>query len=76
MKLLQKMNNYKSFDFIYLSLENYILLFVFYDVIKFEIIENNRILEKLIFYYLKNISEQKLTKIALMSHSLCQSNYK
>ena len=49
MKLLQKMNNYKSFDFIYLSLENYILLFVFYDVIKFETIENKRIFDKFIY---------------------------
>ena len=49
MKLLQKMNNYKSFDFIYLSLENYILLFVFYDVIKFETIENKRVFDKFIY---------------------------
>ena len=49
MKLLQKMNNYKSFDFIYLSLENYILLFVFYDVINFETIENKRVFDKFIY---------------------------
>ena len=69
MKVGPKIDNYK-FQF-YLFLENCILLFVFYDAIKFETIENNKTFDKFIFQYLKIIREQKLTKIALMSHSLC-----
>ena len=47
MKLGPKVDNYKKFQF-YLFLENCILLFVSYDVIKFETIENNRIFDKVI----------------------------
>ena len=48
MKLGSKIDNYKKFQS-YLFLENSILLFISYDVIKFETIENNRIFEKFIF---------------------------
>ena len=40
MKLWPKVDNYRKFQF-KLFLENFILLFVSYDVIKFETIENN-----------------------------------
>ena len=48
MKLGPKIDNYKMFQS-YIFLENCIVLFVSYDVIKFETIENNRILDKFIF---------------------------
>ena len=48
MKLYPKVDNYKKFQF-ELFLENFILLFVSYDVIKFKTIENNRIFNKFIF---------------------------
>ena len=48
MKLWPKVDNYKKFQF-ELFLENFILLFVSYDVIKFKTIENNGIFNKFIF---------------------------
>ena len=47
MKLWPKVDNYKKFQF-ELFLEDYILLFVFYEVIKFKTIENIRIFKKFI----------------------------
>ena len=70
MKLLPKMDNYKKFQFD-LSLEYSILFFVSYDVIKFKTIENNRIFNKFIFWYLKTISEHNLAQVALIQSSLC-----
>ena len=48
MKLWPEVDNYKKFQF-ELFLENLILLFVSYDVIKFKTIENNGIFNKFIF---------------------------
>ena len=48
MKLWPKVDDYKKFQF-ELFLENFILLFVSYDVIKFKTIENNGIINKFIF---------------------------
>ena len=48
MKLWPKVDNYKKFQFD-LSLENFNLLFVLYDVIKVKTIENNSIFNKFIF---------------------------
>ena len=48
MKLWPKVDNYKKFQFELFS-ENFVLLFVSYDVIKFKTIENNRIFDKLKF---------------------------
>ena len=47
MKLEPNMDNYKKFQF-NLFLEIFILLIVFYDVIKFKTIENYRIFKKFI----------------------------
>ena len=61
MKLWPKVDDYKKFQF-ELFLENFILLFVSYDVIKFETIENNGIFDKFISWYLQITSQQKIAK--------------
>ena len=48
MELRPKMDNYKKFQFDLFS-ENFIILFISHDVIKFRTIENNRILINLYF---------------------------
>ena len=48
MKFWPKTDNYKKIQF-ELFLENFIILFVSYDVIKFKTIENNGIFNKFIF---------------------------
>ena len=48
MKLWPKVGNYKMFQF-ELFLENFLLMFVSYDVIKLKTIENNGIFNKFIF---------------------------
>ena len=68
MKLWPKVDNYKKLQF-ELSLENFILLFAFYGVIKFKTIENNRNFNKFIFSYLKIISEYNFAQVALIQCS-------
>ena len=63
MKLGTKIDNYKKFRF-YLFLENCILSFVTYDVIRFETIENNIIFDKFISLYMKIINMKKHEKKA------------
>ena len=70
MKLWPKVDNYKKFQF-ELFLENFILLFVSYGVIKFKTIENDRIFNTFIFQYLKIINDHNLVKVALIQSSLC-----
>ena len=70
MKLWPKVDNYKKFQF-ELFLEDYILLFVSYDVIKFETIENNRIFNEFIFQYLNIICKYNLVQVASIQSSLC-----
>ena len=48
MKHWPEVDNYKKFQF-YLLLEKLILLFVFYEVIKFKTMENITILNKILF---------------------------
>ena len=48
MKLRPKVDNYKKFQF-ELFLENFILVFISYDVTKFKTIENNEIFDKVTF---------------------------
>ena len=65
------MDNYKKFRFD-LALEHRVLLFAYYNLIKFEAIKNDRIYNEFISYHLKLISEKKqLSKIALMGRYLC-----
>ena len=59
MILYPKLDNYQKFQF-HLFLENFIIWFVSYGVIKFQTIENNRNSQ-----YLKIIIEQKLAKSSL-----------
>ena len=69
-KLWPNVDNYKKFQF-ELFLENFILLFVSYDVIKFKTIEKNGILNKFISKYLQIIIEHNLSQVALIQCSLC-----
>ena len=69
-KLWPKVDNYKKFQF-ELFLENFIVLFVSYDVIKFKTIESNRIFNKFVFQYLKIISEHNFAQVALIQSSSC-----
>ena len=64
------MDVYKKVQFDVI-LENFILLFVFYDVIKFKAIENNIIFKKFLFWYLEIVSGYNLAKVALWKSSLC-----
>ena len=65
MKLGPKVDNYKKFQF-ELILENFFLLFVSYDVIKFKTIESNGTFNKFIFQYLQIINEHNLAQVALI----------